>query len=82
MPTDFIGDNFGESTDAEDTDGTVDIDSAANDPQSISVDGVSVTERSLKDKIDADRHLSARNPNSGNAPFGPKFARINPGDAV
>ena len=65
-----------------DSDGTVDIDAAANDPASISIDGVSVTERSLQDKIAADRHLNAKNPNSGNAPFGIKFARFNPGDAV
>lgn len=60
---------------------TVDVDGAAEDPQSVSIDGLTVVNRSIDDQIKADRHTSA-NANATNDAFGMAFRKVRPGSAV
>lgn len=53
---------------------------SALDAQSITIDGVTVTERSIKEKIEAERYLASKRASA--APFGMRLARVNPGSAV
>ena len=62
--------------------GDPDVRAAAADPASIAVDGVSVTNRSVKETIDADRHLSGQNAAAKNNNFGIALRRIIPGSSV
>jgi hypothetical protein len=59
----------------------VDIAAEMAKPQSTTVDGVSVTERSLREQIEADRYLAAKAAARSPA-FGIGFRRVNPGSAV
>ena len=65
--------------DATTPDGTTSIDvlALATGPASITIDGVTVAERSIADVIAADRHAAANRPG-----LGVKFMRVNPGSAV
>jgi hypothetical protein len=66
---------------AEDTPTEVDVTAGANDPQSMTVDGTSVTNRSVDDLTKADRHKAANAARS--APFaGMGMRRVNPGSAL
>lgn len=56
------------------------IEEAADDAKTIKVDGVEVTERSIQEKILAERHAKAQA--AAKAPFGMRLARVNPGSAV
>lgn len=60
----------------------IDIEAEAAKPQSTSVDGVTVTERSLKDQIEADRYAAAKCQGKNGYAFGIGLKRINPGSAV
>jgi hypothetical protein len=59
-----------------------DVAAAAADPASVSVDGVSVTNREVQDVIDAERHLAGKNAAARNTNFGIAFRRIIPGSSV
>lgn len=59
----------------------VNIKAEAAKPQSTTVDGTTITERSIGDQIAADRHAAAKRQATGYA-FGVGFRRINPGSAV
>jgi hypothetical protein len=59
-----------------------DVAAAAADPTSISVDGVSVTNRSVKETIEAERHLASKQAAAKNNTFGLGFRRIIPGSSV
>lgn len=68
--------------DPGDTVSTETIAASAAGPQTISVDGLTVTRRPMSDQIAADRHVAA---NTGTTPaqgFGLRFARVRPGSAV
>lgn len=56
---------------------SIDVLALATGPASVSIDGVSVTERSIADVIAADRHAAANR-----CGLGVKFMRVNPGSAV
>lgn len=57
------------------------VESQMSSPASISVDGVTVTNRSIPDMIAAEQHLAANAAASKGAPFGLGFGKINPGSA-
>lgn len=59
----------------------IDVEALATGPASITIDGVSVTQRSIDDVIKADRHAAAKRAANSNA-FGVAFRRVNPGSAV
>ena len=61
---------------------TIDVEALATGPASISIDGVSVTQRSIDDAIKADRHAAAKRAAAGSNTFGVAFRRVNPGSAV
>jgi hypothetical protein len=58
-----------------------DVAAAAADPASISVDGVSVTTRSVEETIEAERHLASQDAAKGKN-LGIAFRRIIPGSSV
>jgi hypothetical protein len=58
-----------------------DVRAAAADPASISIDGVTVANRSVKETIDAERHLQQKSAGNSRA-FGLGFRRIIPGSSV
>ncbi len=59
-----------------------DVAAAAADPTSITVDGVSVTNRTVEETIAAERHLASKTAAATNNTFGIAFRRIIPGSAV
>ena len=65
-----------------DTVSTESIAASAAGPLSISVDGLTVTNRPLADQIAADRHVAANAAASARKGFGVRFARVQPGSAV
>ncbi|QDV23439.1 hypothetical protein [Aureliella helgolandensis] len=77
----YYGDYSGETAANAESDLAGEIAANATDPQSITVDGVTVSNRNLKDQIEADRYLAAKRA-AKRAPFGVRFARVNPGGAV
>ncbi len=50
-----------------------------NGPQTVTIDGVSVTERSVADLIAAEQHNAAQT--AAAAPYGMRLARMRPGSA-
>lgn len=69
-------------SDPGDTVSTETIAAAGAGPLSISVDGLTVTQRPMSDQIAADRHVAANNANTPTKGFGLRFARVRPGSAV
>lgn len=71
-----VGEPAAEATEA------LDVEALATGPASVSVDGVSVTQRSIDDVIKADRHAAAKRAAANSNTFGVAFRRVNPGSAV
>lgn len=69
-------------SDPGDTVSTETIAVAGAGPLSISVDGLTVTQRPMSDQIAADRHVAANNATTPIKGFGLRFARVRPGSAV
>jgi hypothetical protein len=61
------------STDAET------VETQMSSPAAISIDGVSVTNRSIPDMIAAEQHQAANAAAAKGAPFGVSFAKFSPG---
>jgi len=62
--------------------GQPDVRAAAADPSSITVDGVTVMNRSVAETIAADRHVAGQNAAAKNNNFGIALRRILPGSSV
>lgn len=69
-------------TDPGDTVSAESIAISAAGPQTITVDGLSITQRPMSDQIAADRHVAANNSTTPRRGFGLRFARVRPGSAV
>lgn len=61
---------------------SIDVLALATGPAAVTIDGVSVTLRSVDDLIKADRHAAAQRAAAGSNTLGVKFMRVNPGSAV
>lgn len=67
---------------SDSTPAAIDVEALATGPAAISIDGVSVTQRSIDDAIKADRHAAAKRAAASSPTFGFAFRRVNPGSAV
>ena len=55
------------------------VESQMSSPAAISIDGVTVTNRSIPDMIAAEQHQAANAADATGAPFGVRFAKFSPG---
>lgn len=71
-----------ESSEATAATTSIDVLALATGPAAVTIDGVSVTQRSIDDAIKADRHAAAQRAAANSNTLGVKFMRVNPGSAV